>query len=637
MESRGVQNAQARAEETLRLLAGASNAVRLYPESSPLREAAIQRFTEASASLASQGALQFVVDRKRFVIEGTPIGQAYPQVAALAEALHSLQVGQLIIAPGITAHEVKEFLQVLGQEARAVRSAGGARDALVRAGVSNIALVEVSLRASNEAGIMGVDLTVAPVDEIANELPGLAHQWLTSIKDGVGNDDMSSAIDRLETAARDLAAKRVGEALLRLDESTRVNIITAAMQADPSGQRMDGMLKVIGRMSPAALARLLKLAATRSGQTPDALADMIEIPPEVARELQALLTPPAQSDEQRGVPADPRIEEMAEDMSEAQEQDSTRIELLVTSARHTSPAGRALATTMDIARMRPSEGSVKALGEALAPAVRASAYREVDTALDLLRDMASDSELAPVVTQVRSRLADPQLLADVCGVLVDCPDEEGAIAVLSATGAAGAEALMSNYVDATEAGRVALQPVVAQMAGSISPIASRIVRTGDPQAAAAVVRLLLSLRDKRVLPTVAQALEHLDANVRAAAVSAIAELPSPESTKLLQKALTHWDPETRRRAAHEIGRLGIRDAIPALLKTLDEVRVIERNHELKKEVLKSLEILRPAEAVPVLSRMAGRRLLIGKQNRELRYLARRVLASISKDDSARER
>lgn len=632
MESRPGKSAQTHAEEILRLLASAANAVRLYPESSPLRETAVEHFTEASAALTSQGPLRFGIDRNRFIIEDTPVGEGSPQIAALAEALHTLQVDQLIIAPGLTADEVKAFLQILSMEARAVRASGGARDALVGAGIRNLTIVEVNLRASAETGIMGIDLTAAPIDEIAAKLPELAHNWLTTLKEGSGTDDLAAAMDQPDAVARDLAAERISEAMLRLDESTRVSIVTAAMQADPSGKRMDGMLQVISRMTPSALARLLKLVAPRFGQEPSELAGKIEIPPEVARELQALLTPPAQTDEQRGVPADPRIEEMAQDMAEAHEQDSERIEQLVSAARKTSPAGRALTTTVDITRMRPNDESFKALGEAIPPAIRASAFREIEEAIALLHDFASDSKLAPAITQIRSRLADPDVLADVCRVLVDSPEEEGAIAIILAAGHVGAEVLMATYVNTTEAGRVALQPVVVRLSESIGPVASRIVQTGDPQAAEAVIRLLLSLQDKRVLSTVAQALEHSDATVRSLAVTVIAELPGSESTQLLSKALSHWDPETHRLAAREIGRLGIRDAVPALLKTLESMGAYEGNHELKKEILKSLEILRPAQAVPVLNRMANRRFVIGKQRRELRSLARRVLASIRRDE-----
>ncbi len=633
MESRRTQGAQGRAEETLRLLAGAANAVRLYPESSPLREAAIARFTQASSALAAQGPLQFAVDRKRFIIDGTPVGHAYPQVAALAEALHALQVGQLIIAPGITPHEVKSFLAILGMEARNVRSSGGMRDALVKASVSNLAVVEVSLRASTEDGIMGLDLTTAPAEEIASELPGLAHQWLATSREGAGRDDMATAIDTLESAARDLAAKRVTEALLRLDEAMRTNVITAAMQADPSGKRMDGMLRVIAKMNPSALARLLRLVASRTGQDTDSLLGLVELPPEVAAELQALLTPAPQTDEQRGVPADPRIEEMASDMSDAQEQDSARIEQLVSEVKQTSPAGRALETTVDIARMRPSEESIKALGEALPPAVQARAFPAAEAALALLQELSADAVLGPAVTQARTTIADPGLLADVCTSLIEGPAEQGAVTVVVAAGPVGAEALLGSYVDATEAGRNALRPAAVRLTESIGPVASRIVRTGDLEAATSVLSLLGSLNDKRVVPTMAQALEHLDAGVRCTAVTSIAEVPGAESTRILSGALAHTDVETRRMAAKEIGRLNVRDAVPALIEVLDDAGLAGRNHELKKEVLRSLDVMRPAEAIPALSRIAQRRFVIGKQNREIRYLARRVLAGIREDQS----
>jgi hypothetical protein len=67
--------------------------------------------------------------------------------------------------------------------------------------------------------------------------------------------------------------------------------------------------------------------------------------------------------------------------------------------------------------------------------------------------------------------------------------------------------------------------------------------------------------------------------------------------------------------------------------------VNERNYELKKEVLKSLEAIGSERAIPALRRIASRRLVLGKKNRELRYLAGRVLDSIegrSRTDRRRE-
>ena len=74
-------------------------------------------------------------------------------------------------------------------------------------------------------------------------------------------------------------------------------------------------------------------------------------------------------------------------------------------------------------------------------------------------------------------------------------------------------------------------------------------------------------------------------------------------------------------------------AVPALLKVIAVVEFNERNYELKKEVLKSLDTIGSDRALPVLRRLASRRFVFGKKNRELRYLAGRVLDSI--EDRAR--
>jgi HEAT repeat protein len=97
---------------------------------------------------------------------------------------------------------------------------------------------------------------------------------------------------------------------------------------------------------------------------------------------------------------------------------------------------------------------------------------------------------------------------------------------------------------------------------------------------------------------------------------------------MLERCLGHWDPETRRAAARHIGEAGVEEAVPALVKVLSSSEMNERNYELKKEVLKSLEVLRSDRAVPALQRLASRRVVLGKRNRELRYLAQRALDSI---------
>jgi len=628
VDRQAAPGAPARAEEVLRLLAAAANAVRLYPDSSPLRTQAIARFVEACESATGAAPVRYVVDRKRFVVAETAVGEHHPGVAALAETLHALQVGQLIIAPGVSAQEASAFLDVLVDDAKQVRASGGARERLTGAGVSNIAVVEVSLRASAEEGIAGVDLTAAPLDEIGRELPTVARRWYESAASGDGSDEMTAALQRLESASRDLAAQRVAQALLQLDERTRTHILAAALKADASGKRMDGMLDVVAKMSPAALARLLRLVGDMAGKEPGELAGLIELPPEAMRELLACLSPGAQSAEERGVPPEVDVSEIADEVAEDAEEDTDRIAQLVQGAQTVSPAGRALRTMLDVARLRPSPESVRALGEALPAALRAGAFTEAAEAVDVLSDLSADAGLQAEAAHALTALSAPDVLSSACVALATAPDTPGAAHVLAAAGSAGAEAVVRTYIETDEAGRVALQPVVAQLMDAVAPVASRVVRHGDATAAAAMVRLLGSLGDKRVMPTLEQALEHLDSQVRSVAIEAIAAMGVPESAASLQRALGHWDPETRRAAAAAIGRHRIRQAVPGLLRVLEDAGVRDRNHDLKKEVLRSVEALQASEAVPTLRKIAGRRFVFGRRNREIRYRAESVLAAL---------
>jgi len=591
----GSDSPSARAEQLLRLLSVAANAVRLYPVSSPMREDAITRFADASHALTAAGALQLRVDRERFLIGDTSVGAGQTQIASLAEELHALQVGQLIIGSGATTREVGAFLDILGADAKTVRGSGGARAALLEAGVRNIALVEVSLRVSSESGILGMDLTAAPLDEIAGEIQTAVEQWEES---GGERDDIAGAIEGYEAAAQELAARRVGEALLRLDEATRVRVLSAALVPNRAGKPMHGMLDAVARMQPAALARLLRLVAMGAGEAPDALIGTIEVPPEIARELAELLRPAPQSDSERGVPAEADAPGIVAEVAEYDDGDQRHVEMLVAASTPSQLAARALATTLQVARSRPTPDSVHAIGDAVRVALGHHVYYDLGAAFALLAELAPDPALGASVTTVRSSLA---------------------------------EEILDAYVGAAKDARMYLVAEMSRLGEVIGPVAARVLRTGDPERSAVIVEMLVSLRDKRLTPIISQALDHLDSSVRAAAVAALANVPGPESASILQRALAHWDPQTRRIAAHEIGRADRQEALPALLHLLEEMYLFERNYELKKEVLKSLEMMRPEQARGILTRMANRRFVIGKKNRELRYLAQRTLALLEND------
>ncbi|HHJ99382.1 MAG TPA: hypothetical protein ENN10_05490, partial [Actinobacteria bacterium] len=373
----------ARAEDLLRMLASALGAVRLYPPASPLRNEAIARFITAARDLtAAHGALQYRVDRNRFIIGDTPVGATLPSVVGLAETLHRLQVGQMIVAPDLTDAELIRFLDVISGDSAAVRGSGGIRKALIDAGVENIAAVEVTLRASTEEGILGLDLTAAPLTEIAPEIASASASWADAVAAGdPPADAVADAIERLEPAARDLALSRCAEALRFLDEATRASLLEAALHASPAGETMSGMLDVIAHIPPAALARLLRVVSQMNGDTPEGILGGLDLPPEVAEEVAALLRPSPQSDEERGVPAEAHVEAMASEVAGADEHDVFELDRLVAGTTARDAAARGLDTAIEIARLRPTEESLKALSEAIPAASAAGALREIAEAV----------------------------------------------------------------------------------------------------------------------------------------------------------------------------------------------------------------------------------------------------------------
>lgn len=613
------------AEDLLRLLSTALTATRLYPLTSPIRAEAIAHFVRESETItATTGPVQYYVDRNRFVVASTAIGEALPQVNALAELLHALQVRQIIVAPGLTTLEAAAFLDVISGDSQTIRASDGVRAAVLAAGVANIALIEVSLRASDEQGLLGLDLTTAALEDIASELQGAVEAWSS----GGGDDVVSESIERLEPAARDLAMRRCAEALLLLDEATRLQMLSAALPATTAAPAMDGMLGVVAHMPPAALARLLQLTATNMGAAPNDVLGTLELPPELAAELAALLKPSPISDEARGIPAEADVEGIATEVAESDDSDVAHVAMMVKSTTGRAAAARGLSTSLRMAKAKLTEENVKVVADAMRPALREGAMAELAAAASFLGGLVDDPALANAARAAQSLLHEQALLEACARRLAEDPSDEAARTLMGEAGASGAEALVSAYLGANELQRAHLLSAATGMVESIAPVAGRILRAGDPASAGVVLRLLGSIGSRRLVPTVGAGLEHLDVRVREAAVIALADSPGPESSQLLLRGLVHWDPETRRIAAREIGRARNEDLLPALLKIVGEVNLFERNYELKKEVLKSLEALHSPRAVPVLRKLAHRTVVVGKKNRELRYLARRVLESL---------
>jgi len=618
-----------RAEEALRLLSAAVGSARLYPEASNLPLEAAARFTERGNELTAAAPLRFTVDRHGFRMGDTPIGSGQGQVTALAESLHAMQVGQLILVPGFTEAETAAFVTVANADPAAVRANGGARKALVNAGVSHMALIEVSLRSSEESGLLGLDPTSAPLDEIAAEVAAAVERRAIAAKSGPADDEMADSIARLEAATRELARERVAAALMQLDEQTRVRVLGLSLNADAEGHRMDGMLEVIARMKPAALARLLTLVAAQVGTDPNRIAAALPLAPETAKLLALMLapTPDAPSDSEE--PAAASAEQIAEIM--VVPEDPTEIERQVAIAAPSLSSARALSTAIVVSQGNADVETVRAIGDVLARAAGDGAFASVREALRRLDEIALDPALSEEVTMARLTLAEPAVLADVCRAPITDSDAAIAGEILQAAGPAGAEALLDAYVRMSEPRRSLMRPVLRGMSEPVLGVARERLRSADPQLAAAILSTLAALGDRRAVPVVAEMVNHLDETVRFAAVKSLGAMPSAEAAAALTRSINHREPETQRYVVREIGAARINSAVPALSRALEDINVFGRTYETRKEIIKALERIGTPEAERALRAFAQHTIRLGRKTRELRNQAIAVADSLAKN------
>ena len=75
----------------------------------------------------------------------------------------------------------------------------------------------------------------------------------------------------------------------------------------------------------------------------------------------------------------------------------------------------------------------------------------------------------------------------------------------------------------------------------------------------------------------------------------------------------------------EIGRVRAAPAIHQLTRALEDLNVLQRTHETKKEVIRALERIGTPEAERALHRTADRSFAWGRKSRELRAQARAAL------------
>lgn len=616
-----------RAEEAVRLLAAAVGAARLYPPTSDIPREAIARFSKRANDLTAHGPIRLIVDPEGFRAGDEPLATGHGQVSGLAELLHAMQVGQLLIVPGVTPPEVEAFVKLVLADPAQVRAGGGFRSALATLGIRHLAAIEVSLRAAENEGLAGLDLVSAPLDQIAERFAAAVERRGTAPSSS-SVDEVAQALEGLEEAMRDLAIERMAAAMMRLDEATRKRVLAYALTADQHGRRMEGALSVIARMRPAALARLLRLVASEARIDPRRIAAALTLPPETAKLLGMMLTPRPQLEPELAPSATEQAERMAQAM--AVEEDTSDLERQLSVAAPSLASGRALATATAVSRRHADHETVRTIGELLPRAARDGAFVTVREALRRLDEIAADPSLAEDVAAARQALADPAVLADVCRAPLTDADAAIAGEILTAAGPMGAEVLLEAYTRLAEPRRSLLRPVLRGMSESVLGVARQQLRTADAASAAAIIQALTHLGDRRAVPVIANALDHLEEQVRFAAATALARMRVPEAVPPLLRAIWHREPETQRHVVREVGNARIAEAVPVLARALLDINVFKRTYETRKEIITALERIGTPEAERVLRRYAQQPFALGRKTRELRNRAAKAAQELAK-------
>lgn len=613
----------------LRALAGAANALRLYPPTSQLPAEAVARFVElASETTKALDYIRVVVEPTHFSWSEYSLGRDNAQMEALAQALYSQQVGQLVIAQGVHPEEVHSFIACIDRDKAEIKDAGGITRALVDAGVTNLAVVEMTVRASREEGLKGVDLLAAPLEEIGTAVADAAERWAQASESGEAHDEAEDSLAALAAATKEIAASRITDALLRLDEQTRLRVLANARKRDKSGKQMDGMLKVVGQMSPAALARLLTLLAGDSGESPRSLLPELDLPPEAMQLMTMMLSPSPQSEEQRGVPPVPDLQGIAAVVAVPDEDDEAELERMIEVARPDMAAGRGLATACYVAISHPDADSVQAVGDALPSALRNGSFAQVGDALELLEGYGMRPDLVDSVARARRSLADPELLADACAVADASVPPETLASVVVAAGDVGYDVFVSCWSGGDAEKREHLRPVLAQLGDRLVVAAGKVARGSSGARAREAVALLGQLGDSRAIPQLGQVARHEDKGIRLAAIASLAEIGGAEAGRVLADLLDDADRETRLAAAQEIGRHGVREAIPGLIRAVEKYHLVERDADFKTEVIRSMSSLKATDAVPALKRLVSRGWAFGAGNKTVREAARQAISAI---------
>ncbi len=118
--------------ELLIELSKAYKAVQFYPEEHPALTAAIRSAIECIKTNAGDGDdISFLVTRSAFEYNGEVVGKNNNSFALFAKEFFSRNISTIFFMKDVTDEEMTNFFQILSQDPKSIRKAGGIEAALL--------------------------------------------------------------------------------------------------------------------------------------------------------------------------------------------------------------------------------------------------------------------------------------------------------------------------------------------------------------------------------------------------------------------------------------------------------------------------------------------------------------------------
>lgn len=674
------------AEGLLRRLGVAVKAVSLYPPPHPVTDRAIAELHARLLVYAeSHGPFVARVSKKSLTVDGAVFEDGAHQT--LAFALYTRRVATIAIMPAVGVEELAAVVSIIGRDRRAIEAAGGVVHLLWQAGVENIQVVEVSVKSEalapdGESPSSGgppprLDISgwLSPLERerVIDTLragPEEAGQLLASLSAitdaGEGPTVQAERVyhtlrhlDRLimdqPVEEQPALAALLTEASLRLDETVQVELDRTLLTRVSEDVTAD---LLVGHFSTERLARAV-LSSVAQDKVSEQVATLL-IGAHVSREkaqavlaiLDERLRPAGEKPEwliksvwpliqasqdgpSRGFAQQAEVDEHPSGISEAEL--AAGLEEL-RAADDTGVTREVIRTLVDVLL---AEDDGPELGETAGLLEEQLAWllehQEFGLLGDVLRGVqalaASPSEgQRGVAARIRQAIAADAAIGRLVALLWESrgtPLGQDILGCLSLAGEVVIGPLVRMLGNEPLAGRrLMICDVLAAVGRPHIDAIARHLGDARPGVVGHIASVLGRLAHPGAVPHLGRVRQHPEYGVRREITDALARIGTEDAQTLLAQYLDDPDPRIRVRAIGAMNAEGLRRAARRLEQVLGDPDWFNRRFEIRQAALAAAERFGDPQLLPVVGRLARRRLCLGARGREIRGLARAAEAAI---------